>query len=492
LWSADEDLSLQPYALPEILEGDLAPLALDLAAAGVTDPAELPWLDEPPAAAFSQARELLRELEALDDSGRITPHGESMSRFGMHPRLAHMLIRGAEMGAGTPACELAALLGERDPLRAMRDTVGTDVRSRIDALHKPREFPGVDQGVLRRVSEQARRWRSRLPRGNERAEAASTGQLLALAYPDRVARRRPGAVPRFHLRNGTGATLPEGDPLSQEAFLVIAESDGRAPEARAWLTAPLSLADIEEDFGDQILHVETAEWDDEHGVRAFWERRLGALVLSRSTLRDPDPALVAASVADGIRRRGLDVLPWTAGARRLRERIAFLHAHDPSWPDMSGESLTASLLEQLHGGLGQVRAGSALRKVDVSSALLGMLDWDQRRRLDQLAPTHFEAPTGSRIPIDYSDPRSPTASVRLQELFGTRDTPTVLGGRVALTLQLLSPAQRPVQVTRDLAGFWRSSYFDVRKDLRSRYPKHPWPDDPMSAPPTRRAKPRKG
>ncbi len=492
LWSAGEEVSLQPYALPEILEGDLAPLALDLAAAGVTDPAELPWLDAPPAAAFSQAKELLCELEALDESGRITAHGESMSRFGMHPRLAHMLIRGAETGAGTSACALAALLGERDPLRAMRDTIGTDVRSRLDALHKPREFPAVDHGVLRRVSEQAGRWRSRLPRVNDRVDAASIGQLLALAYPDRVARRRPGAVPRFHLRNGTGATLPEGDPLGQEAFLVIAESDGRAPEARAWLTAPLTLADIEQDFGEQIVDVETAEWDDEHGLRAFRERRLGALVLSRSTMRDPDPALVAASVTDAIRRRGLDVLPWTDGARRLRERLAFLHAHDPSWPDMSGESLTASLLEQLHGALGQVRSSHALRSVDVSSALLGMLDWDHRRRLDQLAPAHFEAPTGSRIPIDYSDPASPSASVRLQELFGTRDTPTVLGGRVALTLHLLSPAQRPVQVTRDLAGFWRSSYFDVRKDLRSRYPKHPWPDDPLSAPPTKRAKPRKG
>jgi ATP-dependent helicase HrpB len=328
-----------------------------------------------------------------------------------------------------------------------------------------------------------------LPRASERDEVSS-GQLLALAYPDRIARRRPGTVPRFHLRNGTGATLPEGDPLGQEAFLVIAESDGRAPEARAWLTAPISLADIEEDFGDQIVDIDSAEWDDEHGVRAVRERRLGSLVLSRSAIRDPDATLVAGAVAEGIRRRGLELLPWTEGARRLRQRLAFLHVHDPQWPDMSDESLTAALLDQLHGELGQVRSADALRNLDVSSALLALLDWDQRRRLDQLAPTHFEAPTGSRVPIDYSDPRAPAVSVRLQEMFGTRDTPAVLGGRVTLTLQLLSPAQRPVQVTRDLAGFWRSSYFDVRKDLRSRYPKHPWPDDPLSAPPTRRAKPR--
>jgi ATP-dependent RNA helicase HrpB len=489
LWGADEDQSLQSYALPEILEGDLAPLALDLAAAGVTTPTDLPWMDEPPSAAFSQARELLVELQAIDERGRITPHGASMSSFGMHPRLAHMLIRGAEKGGATSACELAALLGERDPLRALRDTAATDIRARIEALHNPREFPGVDHGVLKRVTEQARRWRSRLPKTSERGEA-SIGQLLALAYPDRIARRRPGTVPRFHLRNGTGATLPEGDPLGQEAFLVIAESDGRAPEARAWLTAPIDLAGIEEDFGDQIVDVESAEWDDEHGVRAVRERRLGSLVLSRSALRDPEVALVASAVAEGIRRRGLELLPWTEGARRLRQRIAFLHAHDPQWPDMSDESLTTALLDQLHGALGQVRSAGGLRNLDVSSALLGMLDWDHRRRLDQLAPTHFEAPTGSRIPVDYSDPHAPTVSVRLQEMFGTRDTPSVLGGRVALTLQLLSPAQRPVQVTRDLAGFWRSSYFDVRKDLRARYPKHPWPDDPLSAQPTRRAKPR--
>ena len=489
LWGADEDQSLQPYALPEILEGDLAPLALDLAAAGVAHPSDLSWPDEPPAAAYSQARELLRELQAIDEQGRMTPHGASMSGFGMHPRLAHMLIRGAEKGAATSACELAALLGERDPLRALRDTAGTDIRTRIEALRTPREFPGVDRGVLNRVAEQARRWRSRLPRASERGDV-SIGQLLALAYPDRIARRRPGTVPRFHLRNGTGATLPESDPLGQEAFLVVAESDGRAPEARAWLTAPISLADIEEDFGDQIADVESAEWDDEHGVRAVRERQLGSLVLSRSAIRDPDATLVASAVAEGIRRRGLELLPWTEGATRLRQRIAFLHVHDPQWPDMSDESLTTALLDQLHRALGQVRSAGALRNLDVSSALLEMLDWDQRRRLDQLAPTHFEAPTGSRVPIDYSDPRAPTVSVRLQEMFGTRDTPSVLGGRVTLTLQLLSPAQRPVQVTRDLAGFWRSSYFDVRKDLRSRYPKHPWPDDPLSAPPTRRAKPR--
>jgi ATP-dependent helicase HrpB len=494
LWPEGEDASLQQFAPPEILEGDLAPLALDLVVAGVTDPAELPWLDAPPVAAFAQARELLRELDAVDASGHVTPHGESMSQFGMHPRFSHMILRASAQGLGSLACELAAILGERDPLRSLRDTAGTDLRARIDAIRKPREYPGADAGTLRRVTEQARRWRSRIvsdPVDDASDNPTAIGRVLALAFPDRVARRRPGSLPRFLLRNGSGVTLPEGDPLSQESFLVVGESDGRVPEARIWLAASLGVADVEADFGDQIVDVQDVTWNDAEGVRAFRERRLGALVLSSNVERDPDPALVADAVASGIRRLGLDVFHWSEGAVRLRQRIAFLHAHDPSWPDMSDSVLMSSLLDRLHAMLGQVRSKNALRTLDVSAALLGLLDWEQRRRLDQLAPTHFEAPTGTRLPVDYSDPQAPSVSVRLQEVFGTRDTPRVMGGRVALTLHLLSPAQRPVQVTRDLAGFWRSSYYDVRKDLRARYPKHDWPDDPIAASPTSRARPRR-
>ena len=492
LWAEDENATLQSFAPPEILEGDLAPLALELAIAGVTDPAELSWLDAPPAAAFSQARELLRQLDALDDQGMATAHGQSMSRFGMHPRLSHMILRASESGLGALGCELAAILGERDPLRNLRDTVGTDLRSRVDAMRKPRDYPGVDQGALRRAANQSRQWQSRLSKKSDVAERnddpTALGRVLALAFPERLARRRPGSQPRYLLRNGTGATLPEGDPLGQELFLVIAESDGRAPEARAWLTAPVTLSDVEDDFGDQVIEALDVQWDEEHGIRAWKERRLGSLVLSRGVERSPDPQRVADAVAEGIRRHGLDLLPWSEGALRLRERLAFLRAHDPSWPDMSDAVLMVSLLEKLHEALGRIRSSRELRTLDVAGSLLGMLDWDQRRRLEQLAPTHFEAPTGSRLPIDYSDPRAPSVSVRLQEMFGARETPTVLGGRVALTLQLLSPAQRPVQVTRDLAGFWRSSYFDVRKDLRARYPKHAWPDDPVTATPTKRTR----
>jgi ATP-dependent helicase HrpB len=275
-----------------------------------------------------------------------------------------------------------------------------------------------------------------------------------------------------------------------ESYLVIAESDGRAPEARIWLAAPLTLADIEQDFSGQIITTDRAEWDDERGIQAFRERRLGALILASRSLSDPDPQLIADAVADAIRGRGLDILPWTEGAQQLRKRLAFVRSLDTSWPDVADAALLSVLVNHLRDTLSRVRSSRDIRNLDVAGALLELLDWNQRRRLDDLAPPHFEAPTGTRVPIDYSDPAAPAVSIRLQELFGTRETPTIFGGRVALTLHLLSPAQRPMQVTRDLAGFWRSSYFDVRKDLRARYPKHSWPDDPLSAPPTKRTRPR--
>lgn len=493
LWSAEENPSLLPFDPPEIAEADLAPLALDLAGAGVNDPAELEWLDPPPPVAFSRARELLRQLDAIDQEDRITGHGQALSRFGMHPRLAHMILRATDRGFGTIACDLAAILSEHDPLRSVRETFGTNLQARLDALAQPRDFPGADIGALRRIGAQARRWRSRLPGGNERIAEDSTaiGRTLSFAFPERVAQRRPGPLPRYQLRNGTGASLPEGDPLTREPFLVIAESDGRVPEARVWLAASLTADDIETGFGDQIVDQTIVEWDDQDGVRASRERRLGAILLSRRFERNPDPVLVADAVTGAIRRLGLGVLQWDDAATRVRDRLAFLHAHDATWPDVSDAALANTLLDRLHDTLATIRSSSGFRTIDVRAALLGLLSREQRRRLDELAPTHYEAPTGSRVPIDYRDPRSPAVSIRLQEMFGTQGTPAVLAGRVALTLHLLSPARRPVQVTRDLAGFWRTSYYDVRKDLRARYPKHSWPEDPLSAAPTRRTRGRR-
>lgn len=490
LWAEEDNAGLQAFDPPEILEADLASLALELAAAGIQRPVDLSWLDPPPAAAYDQAVELLQWLDALDHAGRLTTHGAAMVRLGMHPRLSHMVLRGVAMGHAALACEVAAVLGERDPLRAIRDTVGCDLRTRIDALHHPRQFAGADVGVMRRAAEQARRWQTQLPAAEQAPlDSGAVGRLAALAYPDRLAQRRPGGAARYLLRNGTGAVLPDGDPLGTEPWLVIVDSNGRAPEALAWLAASLGAGEVDALFGHQARETERVEWTGDGRLRAWRERALGALVLIRTPVRDPDPALAAAAVADAIRRRGLDALPWTEAAIRLRQRLAFLHAHDSTWPDVSDDALLGRLAGAIGADSGDRPDG--LHEMQVARALMEMLSPGQRQRLDRLAPTHFEAPTGSRVPVDYSDPAAPSVSIRLQELFGSRDTPTVLGGRVALTLQLLSPAQRPVQVTRDLAGFWQTAYHDVRKDLRARYPRHSWPEDPLRAVPTRRATPRK-
>lgn len=490
LWGNEEQGALLPFVPPEISEGDLAPLALDLAVAGIADPSALDWIDAPPAAALAQARELLRQLDAIDTKGTVTAHGREMAALGMHPRLAHMVIRAHREGLGALACDLAALLGERDPLRG-QSSAGADIRERIDSLRARSRHAGVaDRGAIQRINEQSRRWRRQLGVPDETANPDDAGRVLALAFPDRVAQRRPGPASRFLLRNGTGAVLPDGDPLSAESFIVIAESDGRSPESRVYLAASLSESDLRKELGNQVEAQESVAWDLERGVTARVEQRLGAIVLSSRLNAQPDPVLVASAVSDAIRRHGLDMLPWSERAERLRQRLAFLNQVDAAWPSMNDDALIASLMVAMETELGGIRSRADLQRIDLTAGLLSLLSWDQRAALDRLAPTHYVAPTGSRVPIDFADAAAPTVSIRLQEMFGCETTPTVFDGRVPVTLHLLSPAHRPVQVTRDLAGFWRTSYFDVRKDMRARYPRHSWPDDPLRATPTTRARPR--
>jgi ATP-dependent helicase HrpB len=489
LWTEGEQAALVPHGVPEILEADLAPLALELAAWGVRDPAELAWLDPPAAAAYAQARELLSQLGALDPSGIITAHGRRMAAMGLHPRLAHMALRATELGQGGLACELAALLGNRDVFRP-RDGVppDADVRLRVEALRGGRVPASVDHDAVRRVREEARQLARGLGIRAGEGSAEAAGILLALAYPDRIAQRRQGGGGRFLLRNGRGAAFAHPQPLAEAAYVVAAELAGHGRESRVYLAAPVDLADLEAHFADQLETQETVVWDDEAGaVRARRRERLGALVLRESPLSDPDPELVTAALLEGIRARGIGALPWTRVARQLQERLVFLRHSDPSWPDASDEGLLASLEEWLAPYLA---GATSLARLDLASILESMLAWDQRRRLDEQAPTHVEVPSGSRIPVDYSDPDAPVLAVRLQEVFGWTETPRIAGGRVPLTLHLLSPARRPVQVTRDLASFWRTTYFDVKKDLKGRYPKHYWPDDPLAATPTHRVKPR--
>jgi ATP-dependent helicase HrpB len=495
LWAAEEDAGLLERSTPEILEADLAPLALDLAFAGVRDPRSLRWLDLPPAAALAQARELLIQLDALDGDGRITSHGRALAAFGLHPRLAHMLLRARELGQGATASVVAALVEERDVLR--RDAVHreADLRLRVAVAggESGSNHHDVDRDALRRVREQSRAWRMQLGlRPGEAVDEDATGWLLALAYPDRVARRRAGTEERYLLRNGLGATLDDSGALTGSAFLTVADVDGRLPYSRIYLAAPVDLSDIERLFGDQIVREDVVEWDAVPGsVTARRRARLGAIVLRDAPLRAPDDEAVAKTLLSAIERGDGLALRWSDSARRLRERLAFLHRLDSAWPDPGEAALASSMRDWLLPRLIGLRRRSEVEQLDLAAVLLDALTWEQRRALDRLAPTHIAVPSGSSVQVDYTDPDAPVLAVRLQEMFGLDETPRIAGGAVPLTLHLLSPARRPVQVTRDLAGFWRSSYFEVRKELRGRYPKHEWPEDPLSAAPTRRTKPRR-
>ncbi|HEX8726605.1 MAG TPA: ATP-dependent helicase HrpB [Gemmatimonadaceae bacterium] len=497
LWDEHENVQLVPHDQPEILTADLAPVALELAAAGVGDPEELKWLDPPPAAAFRQARELLRELGALGDDRRLTPHGARLSEIGTHPRLAHLMVRGNEMGAARLSTVVAALLEERDILRGEGGPPPADFSLRVDAIlgrdgHGHAAGMGVDAGGARRVRDLAARWQAALPRAaapNHPGETPGIGLLLALAYPDRIAQRRPGQRTRYLMRSGQGAVLGDAAAFGDAEYLVIPETDGRQPESRIHLAAPVALADIEAQFGDQIVTGDEYAWDDQRAaVSARRVTQLGAIVLAQRRIAEPDPGRVAEVLARQLLRRGVGELPWSDEARSLRQRVAFLRALDTTWPDFSDAALAAAADAWLAPLLVGVRTLDEVRRLDLAGALRGMLGWEQRASLETLAPTHVTVPTGSRIAIDYSAPESPVLAVRLQEMFGLAETPRIGGGRVPLTLHLLSPARRPVQVTRDLAGFWRDGYVDVRKDLRGRYPKHYWPDDPLQAEPTRRTK----
>jgi ATP-dependent helicase HrpB len=495
MWPEALHAGLVPHGTPEILDADLAPLALELAAWGVADPAELAWLDPPPAAAFAQARALLAELGALDPAGAVTPHGRRMAALPVHPRLAHMTLRAKELGLGGLACDLAALLSERDVFRRGDGPPDADLRLRLEALRdlaaNRRVRGSADVGALRRVQGEAREWRRRLGVRGEDGDPSAAGLLLALAYPDRIGQRRAGRPGRYRLRNGRGAALQEGDPLAASAFLVAAELDGTGRESRVYLAAPVELEEIERHFADQVETEEAVAWDAEaRAVRARRRERLGALVLREAPLPDPNPDRVSAALLEGIAAAGLDALPWSKGARQLRERMALMHRHDQSWPDVSDSALLEGLAEWLGPYVYGLTRWDEVQRLDLSDILLNLLGWERRTALDDLVPSHLEVPSGSRIPIDYGDPDAPVLAARLQELFGMTETPRVAGGRVPLVIHLLSPAHRPVQVTRDLASFWRTGYFDVKKDLKGRYPKHYWPDDPLQAQATSRVRPR--
>jgi ATP-dependent helicase HrpB len=496
LWPEREQAQLAPYAPPEIREADLAPLLLTLAASGNGDPAALSWLDPPPAAALAQARTLLIDLAALDETGRITKEGEAVAALPLHPRLAHMAITANARGQGRLACAIAALLMERDILRAAPQVRDADLRLRIDLMNErgaARDLPpglSLDRGGLQRARDAARQIERQLRvKSGESIDAAETGGVLALAYPDRIAQSR-GAAGQFRLASGGGAELPANDPLAKEEFLAVAELDGARKTARIFLAAPLSRAAIEEDFVARIVTNDSIQWDTQSAaVLARRRRMLDALVLDDQPLRDTPPEQIATALLAGIRELSLAALPWSREANGFRTRVDFLHRTlGDQWPDFSDSALLLSLEEWLAPYLIGITRRAQFNQIDLAEALGARLDYGQRRQLDALAPAHIEVPSGSRIAIDYAAGDVPVLAVKLQEMFGATSTPSIAQGKVPLLIHLLSPAGRPLQVTRDLATFWQNVYPQIRGEMRGRYPRHPWPDDPLTAPPTARTK----
>jgi ATP-dependent helicase HrpB len=496
-WSEGAQRSLAPFAQPEILQTDLAGLALELAAWGANDAATLTWLDPPPAATLASARALLTRLEALDERGRVTAHGREMARLPLHPRLAHMLIAARPLGCVPLAAQLAALLSERDLLRAAGGAADADIRSRLALLQGESEPVGTDRGALQR----ARRLARDLMRQSSAAGAAHTGLegvLLACAYPDRIARRRSDADNRFVLANGRGAQFAQPQSLAQREFIVAIEADDRDRDARITLAAPLSRADLDEYFSSHLRTTSEVQWDDrEQAVIARRVTRLDELVIEERPLHEVPAAAAGAAMLEGIGKLGLTVLPWNDDSRDLQARMEFVRKHAPeaalaTWPTVDDATLAASTGAWLMPWLNGISRVQHLSRLSMTQILQGLLSHEQQRRLEEWAPTHFSAPTGSRIRIDYRDELAPAVAVRIQEVYGVLSSPRLAGGRVPVTFKLLSPARRPVQITRDLATFWQGSYAEVRKDMRGRYPRHYWPEDPAIAEPTRRAKPAGG
>jgi ATP-dependent helicase HrpB len=499
LWSEGANASLAAHTPPEILETDLAPLALELAQWGSSDATQLAWLDPPPAAMLAQARDLLQRLGALDAAGRITAGGRAMAALPLHPRLAHMLCAAPAGAARRQAAELAALLSERDLLRGAGRERDPDMRSRLELLHREASTAGVDRGILervRRTATQLERAAGTVPAG-ARAGAMddSPGALLALAYPDRIAQRREGGGGRYLLANGRGAALPGAHALGNQEYLVAVELDDREREASIDLAAPISRAALEASAGNELERIDEVRWDARSGaVLARRVLRLGALLLEEKPLGKPAAGATAAAMLEGVRELGLAALPWDDGTRMLQARLEFVRSLGrgdlAGWPASDEAGLLATLDDWLPAWLEGCTRREHLARIPLAEALLARLAGTQRRALDELAPRDLAVPTGSRLRIDYLDDNAPCLSVRLQEVFGLAETPRIGGGSSPVTFKLLSPAQRPVQITRDLAGFWRSSYSEVRKEMRGRYPRHHWPENPLEAAPHRGVRPR--
>jgi ATP-dependent helicase HrpB len=483
LWDEAETRALPAFAPPEILNADLSGLALDLARWGAKDAAGLAFLDPPPAGALAEARSLLARLEALDDRGGLTAHGAALSVLPLPPRLAHMVLRGAEAGAGARAARIAVLMSE--PGLGGRDA---DLRRRLEGLERDRGGRAKEARAL------ASRWadlarRASVP-GTTPDVDLSDGILLALAWPERIARAR-GAPGHFQLASGRGVWIEETDILARETWLAVGELGGGGRSDRILLAAPMDPSEIAAHFAADIVREARIEPGPSGRLRSVRLERLGRLVLKETLDEAPSADLIRAALLDQAREAGIAALAWGEAGASLRARIAFLRELGlPDLPDLGDEALAADLDAWLGPALEGLRSLKDLSPARLDSALVSRLDYGQTRRLDALAPARWTAPTGNSFAIDYAAPGGPRVEVRVQEVFGLPVHPAVAEGRAPLTLALTSPAHRPIQTTRDLPGFWRGSWREVRAEMRGRYPRHVWPEDPASSAPTSRAKPR--
>jgi ATP-dependent helicase HrpB len=505
-WSEGAHASLAASTPPEIVDADLAPLALELACWGIREARQLGWLDEPPPAMLASARSLLQRLGALDEKGSITSQGQAMAGLGVHPRLAHMLLEARRLNAVPLAAQLAALLSERDLLRGQDAARDADIRTRLEMLSSDaRDSRAADPSVVRarRSARELERGvvdpavdaavgRGSTPPGRPRSAGDDVGLLLAFAYPDRIGRRRPGGEGRYTLANGRGAAFAGPQALARQEFIVAAELDDHERDARILLAAPLGRQQLLEYFADRIRSAERIEWSTrDEAVLARRTLELDGLMLEEKPLAAPAVEAARAAMLHGLRELGVGALPWDRETRDLQARSEFVRRElgdspqAAAWPESSDAALLRSLDEWLGPWLDGITRREQLAGLALPDALRARLSYEQQRLLAEWAPTHLTLPGGARVRVDYLDESAPLVSVRLQEVFGMTATPLLGRQRVPVTLRLLSPAQRPVQVTRDLQSFWRGAYAQVRKDLRGRYPKHHWPENPLEVQPAR-------
>lgn len=496
LWTVAEDRGLIDYAPPEIMTADLSSLVLELANWGVRDATAMSWMDAPPLGPWAQGQDLLQALAALDEDGKITEMGKEIVKLPLHPRLAAMLLRAGEVGAQALAADIAALLSERDILRRDPEFSNSDIRARFEILEEVRKGPAKRGtfGSVQQVLRVSRDLSRRLSIKDAGTNISFAGQLLAFAYPDRIGELREGSEVQYRLSGGRGARLTENDRLKGEPYLVVADLDGKGRDARIDLAAPITSVDIEANFADQITFCRRVYWDEKkERVIAVEERKLRALVLESRRINNPAPGEIAVALMEAIRGRELRALPWDTESLSFIDRVNFARHHDPDgdWPDLSIAELEKTLEDWLLPYLAGLMSLADIQRLNLADILKNSLSWNQGTYLSSFAPATIRVPSGSHIRLDYSKPETPVLAVRLQEVFGLSDVPKLAEGRVAVSVHLLSPARRPVQITQDLASFWRNTYAEVKKDLKGRYPKHYWPDDPMQAEATHRVKPRK-